>query len=356
MRATVFPIAVASLFVGTPASASTALPAFTFATTSTPAQAQAASASGDTLRLGGRVIAAGDTVTGPVLVAAGDLRVRGTIVGTAISLLGDVVVEEGGSVTGDAIAILGNVLTPAGAVGGLARSYAASFHVFPGDTEAAPPRTRKGTADALALSVGWLVVMLLIGIGVLIFAGQYMDGVTDVLERSFWRSFLVGLAAEFGLVPVLVLLVAGLAVTLVGILLIPFAIFAYVLAVAGLFTLGFLAVAQMVGGSLGRAGGSQARGRALRGLVVGVTIFMGSWVVASAFQWWPLGTAILQMLAFALTFVAATAGLGAAVLSRGGTRRDVVATEPEDTGQGPAWQTPTPVAGVTAARRPVKAG
>lgn len=117
MRATVFPIAVASLFVGTPASASTALPAFTFATTSTSAQAQAASAAGDTLRLGGRVIAAGDTVTGPVLVAAGDLRVRGTIVGTAISLLGDVVVEEGGSVTGDAIAILGNVMTPAGAVG-----------------------------------------------------------------------------------------------------------------------------------------------------------------------------------------------------------------------------------------------
>jgi len=353
MRATVFFIAVASLFVGTPASASTALPTNTFATPSISAQSQAAETTGDTLRLGGRVIAAGDTVTGPVLVAAGDLRVQGRIIGTAISLLGDVVVEDGGSITGDAIAILGNVRGPSSAVGGLSRSYAASFHVFPTASEVAPPR--RGTADALSLSIGWLVVMLLIGIGVLVFAGQYMDGVTDVLERSFWRSFLVGIVAEFSLVPLLILVVAGLAVTLVGILLIPFAIVAYVLAVTGLFTLGFLAVTQMVGGSLGPQGAGSARGRALRGLVVGVSIFMGSWVVAAAFQWWPLGSAVLQMVAFAITFVAATAGLGAAVLSRGGTRRDVVATEPEDTGQAPAWQTPTPVSGVAAAKRPVRA-
>ena len=90
----------------------------------------------------------------------------------------------------------------------------------------------------MGLSLGWLVMMLLIGIGVLVFAGAYLDGVTDVLEQSFGRSFLVGIAGELGVIPVMVLICAGLAVTVVGILLIPFAIVAYVLAVAGFLTLG----------------------------------------------------------------------------------------------------------------------
>jgi hypothetical protein len=350
MRATVFPIAVASLFVGNPVSALELAPAITFATPSST-QGDSIRVSSDTLRLGGRVIPAGDSVAGPVLVAAGDLRVRGTVSGTAVSLLGDVIVEEGGVITGDAIAILGNVRAPEAAIRGTARSFAGSFPWAAVEEEA--PRARRGTADALSLSIGWLVVMLLIGIGVLIFAGEYLDGVSDVLERSFWRSFLVGLAAELALVPLLVLVCAALAVTVVGILLIPFAVVAYVLAVAGMVTLGFLAVAQLVGGGLGGRQPAAGRGRALRGLVLGVSLIMGAWVVAAAFQWWPIVSSLLRMLAFAVTFVAATAGLGAAVLSRGGTRRDIAAAE-ADTPEVEVWQTPTPVTGVVAARRPVR--
>lgn len=348
MRATVLPIAVASLVAGSHASAlEGAAPAASYVTT----QSAQAGAAADTLRLGGRVVERGDSIAGPVLVAAGDLTVRGIVRGTAIALLGDVVVEEGGSVTGDAIAILGSVRGDPAAIGGSARSYAGSIRWLPGPTEAPP--VRGGTTDALELSIGWLVVMLLVGIGVLIFAGGYLDGVTDVLERSFWRTFLVGIAAELALLPLLVLVVAGLAVTLVGILLIPFAVVAYVLAVAGLLTLGFLAVAQLVGNGLTSRGAGDARGRALRGLVLGIIVIMGAWVVAAGLQWWPLGSGLLRMVAFAVTFVAATAGLGAAVLSRGGTRRDALEPEPEAPGA-PAWQTPTPVTGVAAARRPVR--
>lgn len=351
MRATVLQFAVASLFVGSPASSLETAPAITLAAQAQQSDSRETAA--DTLRLGGRVVEAGDTVRGPVLVAAGDLTIRGTVSGTAVTLLGDLIVEDGGGVTGDAIAILGSVRSASGSVGGSVKSYAASFRWLPEAGE--EPPTRRGTADALSLSFGWLVVMLLIGIGVLVFAGNYLDGVTDVLERSFWRSFLIGVAGELGILPLLVLVVAGLAITVVGILLIPFAIVAFILAVAGLVTLGFLAVAQLVGGSLGGRATGEARGRALRGLVLGVTLIMGAWVVAAAFQWSPLLSGLLWMLAFAVTFVAATAGLGAAVLSRGGTRRDV--TTPEtDTQETPVWQTPTPVTGVTAARRPMKVG
>lgn len=350
MRATVLQYAVASLVVMSPAPAMGASLTITFATSQSQADAVR-----DTIRLGGRTIAAGDSVAGPVLVAAGDLRVRGTVVGTAVSLLGDIIVEDGGRITGDAIAVLGSVVAASGAVGGTGRSFEGSFRWLSEVQEAAPVEPQ-GTGHALSLALGWLVVMLLVGIGVLIFASNYMDGVTDVLEQSFWRSFLVGLAAEVAMVPLLVLIVAGLAVTLVGILLIPFAFVAYVLAIAGLVTLGFLAVAQLVGGSFGRRSAVPSRGQALSALIVGLSIFMGGWVIAAAFQWWPFLSGMIRLAAFAVCYVAATAGLGAAVLSRGGTNRDVSTPQPEPDDQVPSWQTPTPVTGVAAARRPARTG
>ena len=63
---------------------------------------------------------------------------------------------------------------------------------------------------------------------------------------------------------------------------------------------------------------------------------------------------ILRFIAAIITWVAVTVGFGATLASRGGTRVLPTATLPvpqlleEDT----SWQTPTPVSGVTAARRP----
>lgn len=348
MRATVFQVAVASLVVVAPNPARALEPVLTI-TVAAQDSAQPPRVGSDTVRFGGRVIEAGDTVTGPVLTAAGDLRVRGMIRGTAIAIGGDVILEPGAVVTGDAISVLGSVRADRGTIGGTARAFAGSFSWLD-QVEQAPP-ARRGTGDAMSLSLGWLVVMLLIGVGVLVFAGAYLDGVTDVLEQSFWRSFLVGIAGELGVIPVLLLVIAALAVTVVGILLIPFAIVAYVLAVAGFLTLGFLAVARLAGGSLGSTAGS-ARGRALRGLVFGIVLFMGAWVVAAAFQWSAGMSAILRIAAFAVTWVAATAGFGAAILSRGGTHRDAATPTPVE--ESPAWQTPTPITGVAAARKPVR--
>lgn len=346
MRATVLSFAVASQIVVAPpvqAFAQDTATAVFAATQQNPTTA----ARPDTIRFGGRTVQAGDTVAGPVLTAAGDLRVRGVIRGTAVAIAGDIIVEEGGAITGDAIAVLGSVVTVRGTVGGTARTFSRSFSWLD-QVETAP---RRGTSDAMGLSLGWLVVMLLIGIGVLVFASAYLDGVTDVLEQSFGKSFLVGVAGELGVIPALILICAGLALTVVGILLIPFAIVAYVLAVAGLLTLGFLSVARLAGGSLGGQRGEE-RGKAFRGLVIGIALFMGTWVLAAAFQWFPAMSGILRMIALALTWVAATAGFGAAILSRGGTHRD--AAKRASVADSPEWQTPTPITGVAAARKPVR--
>jgi hypothetical protein len=351
MRATVIAHAVASLIVvahpQAPAFAQDTATAVSAATRNTPAQSPAVGS--DTIRFGGRIIEAGDTVNGPVLTAAGDLRVRGVIRGTAVAIAGDIIVEDGGTITGDAIAVLGSVVTQRGTVAGAARTFSRSFGWLDEVEQTPPPR--RGTSDAMSLSLGWLVVMLLVGIGVLVFAGAYLDGVTDVLEQSFGRSFLVGIAGELGVIPVLVLVVAALAVTVVGILLIPFAIVAYVLAVMGFLTLGFLSVARLAGGSIGGTRG-EVRGRALRALVLGIVMFIGAWVLAAAFQWSPAISGILRMIALAVTWVAATAGFGAAILSRGGTHRDAAKKAQVD--ESAAWQTPTPITGVAAARKPVR--
>ncbi len=315
----------------------------------------AAQVTPDSLTLGGREVAAGQTVQGPVVVAGGNLVVRGTIEGSAIAIAGDVVVDSSGRVTGDAIAAFGDVLNK-GKIGGAVRPLTGTFGASVrsllngGDVKPVEPRS------PMSLALGWLTVMMVIGLGVLVFASPYLEGVVDVLEQSFWRSFSVGLLGELGVLPAILLVIVALAITVIGVLLIPFAIVAVVLAVAGLATLGFVAVARLTGGGLAGRRTAQlgARGSSLRGVFVGLLIYMGLWLLAAALNDVAVAGTVVRLLALAATFVAATAGFGAAILSRGGTRRDAsVVTAPAPASDA-GWQTPTPVAGVVAARRPTR--
>ena len=310
----------------------------------------------DQIAMGGRSIAAGSQVDGPVAAAGGPLHVYGTVNGDAIAIGGDVIVHPGGRVTGNAVSALGTVTLLGGTVNGEMRQLAGAIGSVPAAAARAETPTRS-TRHALALSSSWLVILVLMGIGVLVFAGEYLDGVVDSLEGRFGRSFWAGIATQLALAPVLAILLIALTVTVLGILLIPFAIVAFVLAVAGLITLGFLAIARVTGESVAPAASKRyhARGAALRALVIGVTLYMGLWVVASAFAWAPTIETVLRVVAVAITWVATTAGLGAAVLSRGGTRRAVTASAPLAAVNDVPWQTPTPVTGVVAARRPTPA-
>ena len=311
--------------------------------------------SNDEIAMGGQTIAAGTRVDGPVAAAGGPLHVYGTVVGDAIAIGSDVIVHAGGRVTGNAVSALGSVTLAGGAIEGEMRQLGGALGDVP--RNAATRESRIGaTRHAVALSASWLLILILIGIGVLVFANSYLEGVTESLEGRFGRSFWAGIAAQLALAPALALLIVALAVTVLGILLIPFAIVAFVLAVAGLITLGFLAVARITGESV--APGSRrghAHGVALRALVVGVVLYMGLWVLASAFTWAPMVGTVLRGIAVAITWVAATAGLGAAVLSRGGTRRPSPPLATAAAVNDVPWQTPTPVTGVVAARRPTPA-
>ena len=303
--------------------------------------------------MGDATVAAGTRAAGPVAVAHGTVHVRGVVDGDVFAYAGDIVVHDGGQVRGNATAMQGRVSLDGGRVDGEVRSVSGDFAAPPAAGPVSP--SAQGTVvSALALATGWLGVLLVVGIGVLVFASSNLGEVSEALERDFGRALLAGIAAQLALAPVLVLLLIGLALTLLGILLIPFAVVAYVLAAAGLVTLGYLAIANITGRTfLGVAEDSERarRAAALRGVLAGLIVLMSPWFIAAALAWSPTGSAIARAVAVAITWVACSAGLGAALLSRGGARR-VSAPVAKRAITSASWQTPTPVSGVTAARRP----
>ncbi|MHB1311548.1 MAG: bactofilin family protein [Gemmatimonadaceae bacterium] len=304
--------------------------------------------SADRFTWGDLTVPAGATVDGPVAAAHGTVHVRGNVNGDVYAFGGDVVVHQGGDVDGSALAVRGKVILDGGHVRGEMRSAA------PPGANAAPARpARTGAAavqHALKLTAAWVAVVLLVGLGVILFSSAQLETVVQTLGSRFSTALFVGIAGELAVLPLLALLCVGLALTLVGILLIPFALVAFVLALVGVLTLGTLAAVTVAGHAIVREG-PNVRIRSLRALLVGTVLLALPWFAAALMANSPWAEMILRLLAVSLTWVAGTAGLGAAMMARGGVRR-VQVFVPAVGVSGAGWQTPTPIGGVIAARRP----
>jgi hypothetical protein len=303
----------------------------------------------DSVAPGARSVAAGTIVKGTI-VARGPVDVFGRVEGSVVSLTGDVNVHRGGVVTGDALAVGGRVTADSGEVDGEMRAMTVLPAAISPAAALADQRTvAQRTADSVKTVAGSFAILLIIAVGVFLFAGPNLDEVVSAIQSQFARAFWYGVLGQLLVLPGLLVLICALALTIIGILLIPFAVVAYGIAVAGLATLGFLAVCRLIGDGLWRGGTASPRGRALAALFVGVSVFLALWLVASLLMSAPYAAAIIRAAAVAATWAAMTLGLGAAILSRAGTHRRVSGTtRPIELA---AWQTPTPVAGVVAARR-----
>jgi hypothetical protein len=198
-------------------------------------------------------------------------------------------------------------------------------------------------------------MLLIVGLLVLVLASQNLDATARVLERDFGRAFLTGVAGQLAFLPLLLLVVVALAVTVIGLLLIPFALVIAPVALAGLVTLGLLSVALVTGRAIRRGVADPAERAAMLGAMIpGILVLMSPWILSAALHSTGTAGVVARAAACAITWVAATAGLGGAILSRAGTGQ----TTKSKGGSPPpsqGWQTPTPVAGVATARRPVPA-
>jgi hypothetical protein len=303
---------------------------------------------------GARTIESAQRYTGDVGTWRGPLEIRGTVDGNVVAIGSDVVMLPGGHVRGDALSVGGQVRMAGGVVDGETRSISA-FSVGPITGVKLTPA--EATRRSLSLAVACYLILIAMALAVAIGARSHLENVASTIRRDFSRAFLFGLLGEIAAIPLFVLTMVALAITIVGILLIPFAAVAYALAVLGALDLGFLAMSLLAGDALMRGETYESHSRPLvTHLIVGLSLFLVLWLMAGGASFLGLMGSVLRLLAFLSTWIATTVGLGATIITRAGTRTSMspprVAAPPVEEY---AWQTPTPVTGVAAARRPTPA-
>lgn len=186
----------------------------------------------------------------------------------------------------------------------------------------------RGISGIFAVLVTYAVLFGL-GFAIVIFGGRkYIEGVADTVRAGLGRSFLVGLAGSFLLLPVFVLGVIVLAISIVGIpaLLVWVPVFPIATLLAAL--LGFIGVAHAAGESWAerRYYGSEWFTRAnsyyfmATGLTLLASFFVAANVIRMAGPWLGFINAILTFLGIMVTFTAICIGFGAVLISRGGSR------------------------------------
>jgi hypothetical protein len=270
-----------------------------------------------------------EMIEGSITVLQGDVDVRGHVAGDLIALRGDVVLHDGGVVDGDIHILNGELEQRGGTVHGVVRSYrgdiARRIHVAPEIViQRDAPSLAGGVMIDVVRLVGAFVALTFIGFGLMIFAPRQLDIVADTAWHSFWRSFLAGLFAQPLLIPAFGMLIAGLVLTVVGILLVPFAVLAFLVAVFLAVVGGYIAVARTVGEVYLRR--KMAHVTSVKGwlpyryLVYGLLAVLSIWLPAVLLGWVPVAGTVLTVSAALLTWILATAGLGAAIISRAGIR------------------------------------
>ncbi len=181
-----------------------------------------------------------------------------------------------------------------------------------------------GLAGGASKLLAVFVSLSCMGLGFLVFAPRQLETVADTVWHSFWRSFLAGLFAQPLLLPAFGMLIVGLALTVVGIVVIPFAILGFVAALVLSAIGGFIAVARTVGEIYLRR--KMARGEAVptwgsyRYIVYGLAGLLAVWLPVVVLGWIPVAGTLLTVSAAVITWILATAGFGATIISRAGMR------------------------------------
>ena len=315
---------------------------------------------GGIARLGDFSIGSNEVVQGPLIVVRGDATVYGRLMGNLVTVEGDVIVHQGGLVSGDILTLGGQVHERGGEIGGEVRSFAATT-VFAADEVAAPPPSALETVGRrMAGVVGVFLTLGALGFGLVMFGRPNLEVVSDTVSHSFGRAFVTGLLGQILLLPTFGMLIVGLILSVAGILLLPFAVVVYALLVIIGGVGGFLAVAHAMGETYTRRrlalGAMIGSPNSYRYLVVGLGALASLWLAWAVFGWVPVAGELIRGAAFLVTWLLATAGFGAALLSRAGVRENFAGRliPPEALTDEYLWATPQ--FGVPAARRPNPGG
>lgn len=290
-------------------------------------------------------IGRGEIVEAHILVTDGDIDVAGRIEGSVITLQGDVQIQDGGHVSGDVLAPHGRIQRR-GIIEGraIARGREASAR--------SAGEALQATGSGLVSVIGIVLALCALGFGAAHLTPAALETGSETVNGAFGRSMAAGLLGQALLVPTLVTLVVGLALTVVGIIVVPFAVAAFAVLVILAGAVGVFAVLRALGERIVER---QPLGIDLRAdsaftqLVAGLVPFAVIWALAVLLHWAPVAGTVLLVAAIAMTWLAFTAGFGAALLSRLGTRDSFTGRISAQLTDEYLW--PTPIA-TPAARRP----
>lgn len=273
---------------------------------------------GDIVRIGESIeVAEGDTVDGDIVSIGGSLTVEGYVTGDAVAVGGSIFVGAEGTIEGDAVAVGGTIEQDEGAsIGGDTAEIGMNFGRFLGLRPLVPmkgvPRlcTFFG-ASALARVIG-VGVLLLITVLLVLFLPRPTGRLARTAQSHLPRSILFGILAEIAIVPLCIIL----AVSLIGIPLIPVAI----MAIGAAFLFGMAGVGLLVGDIFLKRTGTTA-GSAVGAVAIGVILIellalLGAFLSPVT----PGLGGVLRLVGMLVLYFAWTIGLGAVILTRFGTR------------------------------------
>jgi hypothetical protein len=194
-------------------------------------------------------IAAGETV-GDVVCTGCSVTVRGHASGDAMAVGGSVTVEPGGRIDGDAVAVGGSVDVKPGAsvrgersaIGGpVGKVLAGAIKLSPSSMKPGRHHDQPGDRDVLG-RLWWLIPFFVLGFLLMLFAPNRLLSLREALSARPWAATAAGVGSWFGIVALCVLL----AVTLIGIPLIPLALVGF----CGLGLFGLTSLAWWTGAKL----------------------------------------------------------------------------------------------------------
>lgn len=306
-------------------------------------------------RIGNYSIGSGESHQGDILVLNGDADVYGRLSGNLVTVDGDVTLHPGSFVSGSILAFGGQVQQAGGQVTGAISTLGTL------DPAAADVSTVAAVSPlVLALRnvaglAGVFLTLLGIGFGLVLFGKPNLEVISDTVTHTFGRSFAVGVLVQILVLPTFGVLILGLILSVVGILLVPFAVVASVLLVLVAVLAGFLGVAHALGEKYTRrrlAQGVFGSPNSYRYVVTGLAGIVVLWSGWAAFGWVPILGWISFGAAAVVTWFLLTVGVGAALLSRLGLAGHFAGRfiPPETLTDEYLWATPQ--FGVPAARRP----
>lgn len=311
---------------------------------------------GGIARVGNYSIGSGESHQGDVLILSGNADLFGRLTGNLVTVDGDITLHPGSHVSGSLLAYGGQVRQAGGQVTGDIHTLGAASVPVPTETAASSLPPMLLALRNVAGLAGIFLTLLGIGFGLVLLGKPNLEIISDTVSHTFGRSFAVGLLAQVLAVPTFGVLILGLILSVIGILLVPFAVVASVLAAAAAMLAGWLAVAHAIGETYTRRRLAQGvmlgTPNSYRYVLTGLVGMVLVWVGWAAFGWVPVLGWIAFGAAALVTWVLLTVGLGAALLSRLGLAGHFAGRliPPEALTDEYLWATPQ--FGVPAARRP----